>query len=101
MENQLFSNLDELFSSLDEELKIAIHCHDNPDPDTLSSAIAIKWLLKKIYNIIDIKIFHGGDISHPQNKTLMKVFNIDSNSRDKYDEEICYFNRRLEKSQFL
>jgi nanoRNase/pAp phosphatase (c-di-AMP/oligoRNAs hydrolase) len=57
--------------------------HDNPDPDALGSALGILSILKK--NNIEGKIYFSGEISHPQNKTLVNVLNIQTK---KIDEKI-------------
>ena len=58
----------------DEPVEINIVVHDAPDPDAMGSAVGIQMLLKTFE--IDSKIYYRGEVSHPQNKTLVNVLNI-------------------------
>jgi len=57
-----------------ENSQVNIAVHDSPDPDAMGSAIGIQFILK-IFGI-DSSIFYKSEISHPQNKTLVNVLNI-------------------------
>lgn len=63
----------DIFSSIDG--LVGIHMHTTPDPDALGSAFAIQWILKKKYNV-ESNIIYDGEISHPQNKTMVNYLNI-------------------------
>lgn len=56
---------------------VAICLHENPvaDPDSMGSAVGLKLFLKK--QGIEGIIFYKGEISHPQNKTILNVLNIE------------------------
>ena len=56
--------------------KIAIFTQDNPDPDAIGSAHGLSWLLRKINPGVAVTVFYGGEISHPQNRTLVNLLNI-------------------------
>jgi nanoRNase/pAp phosphatase (c-di-AMP/oligoRNAs hydrolase) len=70
-----------------ENGKIAIFSHDNPDPDSMGAALGIKWLLKKKYKI-DSDIFYGGRISQGMNTTMVNVLAINMLKSDEYDSDI-------------
>ena len=56
--------------------KVAIITHAYPDPDAISSAIGIQWILFKLHKIKADVFF--GDISHIQNRTMVNTLNITS-----------------------
>ena len=62
-------------TSLSEEnYTVNIVVHDAPDPDAMGSAAGVQFLLKM--NEIESVIYYRGEISHPQNKTLVNVLNM-------------------------
>lgn len=48
--------------------------HDVPDPDAMGSALGLRLILS--LKGIESSIYYRGDISHPQNKTLINVLGI-------------------------
>ena len=76
----------EVFSSWDKNCRVAIFTHSNPDPDAIGSAVGIQWLLKKKFGISS-DIFYVGEISHPQNKTLINVLSIILKKSEEYKTE--------------
>ena len=55
--------------------KALIVCHDNPDPDALASAMAMKHLCESIGH--EATIIHGGIIEHQQNQAMVKLLDLD------------------------
>ena len=55
--------------------KVLIVCHDNPDPDALASALAMKHLCDSIGHTSTI--IHGGMIEHQQNRAMVRLLNMD------------------------
>jgi nanoRNase/pAp phosphatase (c-di-AMP/oligoRNAs hydrolase) len=53
---------------------VNIVVHDAPDPDAMGSAVGFQLLLKT--EGIDSVIYYRGEVSHPQNKTMINVLNI-------------------------
>ncbi len=73
-----------------EEPNINIIVHPAPDPDAVGSALGIALLLQ--YYDYDCKIIYSGDISHPQNKTIVNLLSIPIIKKEKLTEdsiEIC------------
>ena len=58
-----------------ENSEVLIVCHDNPDPDALASAMAMKHLCK-FYNH-SATIIHGGMIEHQQNRAMVRILELD------------------------
>jgi len=59
----------------EENSKILIVCHDNPDPDALASALAMKHLCDSLGH--ESTIIHGGMIEHQQNRAMVKLLNME------------------------
>ncbi len=57
------------------EAKVLIVCHDNPDPDALASALAMKHLCDSIGH--SSTIIHGGMIEHQQNRAMVRLLDMD------------------------
>lgn len=55
--------------------RLLILTHDNPDPDALSSAAALKYLLGKLFKI-RCRIAHGGAIVRPENRAMVQRLKI-------------------------
>ena len=54
--------------------KMAIVCHDNPDPDCLASALALKILCE--YHEIECDVLYGGKIDHQQNRAFVNLLGL-------------------------
>jgi nanoRNase/pAp phosphatase (c-di-AMP/oligoRNAs hydrolase) len=53
---------------------VNICMHSSPDPDAVGSALGVEFLLRP--HGIKSRILYNGEISHPQNKTIVNVLNI-------------------------
>lgn len=58
----------------DDDSVINIHTHANPDPDSIGCAMGMQILLKD--EGLDSTIYYSGEISHPQNKTIVNVLGV-------------------------
>lgn len=70
--------------------KIAIVTHDNPDPDCIASAMGTSRLIQSWNSKTECRIVYSGEISHPQNKTMVNVLNINLvrlSDIENFDEE--------------
>lgn len=77
-------SMDKVFRDLDGE--VAILLQRSPDPDAMGSAAGFKLLLDKVYGL-DAKVYHYGEISHPQNKSMKNVLRISLADGSKLDTE--------------
>lgn len=66
---------------------INVIVHDGPDPDAFGSAEGVVLILKHFG--INSRICYSGEISHPQNKTIVNVLNI---TAEKMSEKIDGIN---------
>lgn len=75
------------FIAANNKKRFLVCSHDNPDPDSLASALGISWILQFL-DAQDVLIVYNGEISHPQNKTMLTVLDINISPwekvRDKY-----------------
>jgi len=77
----------ESFRDLDSTKdKVAIFMHDTPDPDAMGSASALQWILNKKFKL-QSKLFYRGDISHPQNKTMVNILDLRLSKFEEYVPE--------------
>jgi len=81
--------------SLERGSKIAVIMQDNPDPDAIGSACGISYLSKKINNSITVQVFHGGEVSHPQNRTMVNLLNIDLKKVTANSVDFSQFDLRI------
>ncbi len=56
------------------EGKIGIFTHDNPDPDSIASALALREIAKHFG--VEADILYYGEIQHQQNKAMVNLLNI-------------------------
>ncbi|KKM85104.1 hypothetical protein LCGC14_1292330 [marine sediment metagenome] len=74
--------LNEMFENLEDESTVGILVHPFPDPDCLGAAAGFAVLLQNVYKL-NSKIYHLGEISHPQNRSIKNVLHITlSDGRD-------------------
>lgn len=69
------AKMDEIFGKLDKDSIVAILIQQPPDPDCLGAASGFATLLKAVYGLSS-KIYHFGEISHPQNKSMKNILHI-------------------------
>jgi nanoRNase/pAp phosphatase (c-di-AMP/oligoRNAs hydrolase) len=69
--------LADLLESTDETL--AILTHDNPDPDSIASAVALREIAVE-YDL-DADIIYDGEIGHQENRAFVNLLGIDLTAR--------------------
>lgn len=74
---------------IEKKSKVAIFTHYTPDPDAIGAAYGLKWLLEYKYECT-CDIFYSGEISHPQNKTMLNVLGIILKSSAEYNTKEPY-----------
>ncbi len=60
--------------SIPAQSKVAIFCHDNPDPDALGAGLAMYDLVESMGLIPEL--LHGGLIEHQQNRAMVRLLEI-------------------------
>ena len=69
------NKMDAIFANLDKDSTVGILVQRSPDPDCLGAASGFAALLKQVYGL-GSKIYHFGEISHPQNKSMKNILHI-------------------------
>jgi len=70
------SEAQSLHGRLVEGEELTIVCHDNPDPDCLTSAIALGRIAAAA-GIDERRILYSGSVSHPQNRAFVNLLDVD------------------------
>ncbi|MGP8321088.1 MAG: DHH family phosphoesterase [Methanosarcinaceae archaeon] len=63
--------------------KLAIVIHDNPDPDAISSAFALREIAMSVGT--ESFILYHGEIGHQENKAFVNLLGIDLNRMEEHD----------------
>ena len=58
---------------------VAVVCHNNPDPDTLASAMALEEIARET-GVGDVDVLYSGTISHQQNRAFVNLLDFDLNA---------------------
>jgi len=67
--------MEKLFDILEKEKPLSILIHNNPDPDSLASAMALRHLLKtKGYK--GVRIFYDGLVGRAENQAMIRILKI-------------------------
>jgi nanoRNase/pAp phosphatase (c-di-AMP/oligoRNAs hydrolase) len=67
--------VNKIFGELDKDSIVGILVQRSPDPDCLGAAAGFAVLLKEEFGLSS-KIYHLGEISHPQNKSMKNILHI-------------------------
>ncbi|WP_136715780.1 DHH family phosphoesterase [Halorientalis salina] len=70
------TRLDDLATCLSDTRSLGIVCHDNPDPDSIASALALE-LLASAWDVPEIEIVYAGSITHQQNRAFVNLLDLD------------------------
>jgi len=71
----LKSKFEEMSQALAEVRHLYVLCHDNPDPDSLASMLALRYLLSRHFKIKSTLV-HGGEIGRAENQALVRLLKI-------------------------
>lgn len=83
-----------------EQNNVVIVCHDQPDPDCLASAMAIKVIAENLGKTAGI--YYGGELGHTQNRIMVNVLDISAFRLDAEDDEEAQESlRSLMSSSFI
>jgi nanoRNase/pAp phosphatase (c-di-AMP/oligoRNAs hydrolase) len=69
------ARLDRLVEFARGHHKALILTHDNPDPDSLASGVALAWLLEKAAGV-EAVVAYGGIVGRAENRALVKVLRL-------------------------
>ncbi|WP_267643808.1 DHH family phosphoesterase [Haloarchaeobius amylolyticus] len=66
----------DLHEMLAEAESLVIVCHDNPDPDSLASAMALGEIARDA-GVEQVTVLYAGEISHQQNRAFVNLLDVD------------------------
>jgi len=96
MEKPIEKLKDNLSKSLESKgsLHVVITMHPCPDPDCIGSAYGMKRIISHMFPESKITIVYSGEVSHPQNKTMLNVLNFQPThiveiDKDLSDKIVC------------
>jgi len=69
------ARLDRLVEFARGHHKALILTHDNPDPDSLASGVALAWLLEQMAGVQAV-VAYGGIVGRAENRALVKVLRL-------------------------
>ncbi|SDR05471.1 DHH family phosphoesterase [Natronobacterium texcoconense] len=80
------SPVDAVLGRLRTASSLTIVCHDDPDPDALSAAIALE-LLARESGVETVDILYSGTIAHQQNRAFVDLFDVELEhySQDRFE----------------
>jgi nanoRNase/pAp phosphatase (c-di-AMP/oligoRNAs hydrolase) len=73
--NEGVSRLARLLQAVDEEERVLVLTHDNPDPDALASAAGLAFLLERRASL-STTIAFGGIVGRAENRALMQELDV-------------------------
>jgi len=65
----------ELVSLMNDAESVAVVCHDNPDPDCIASALAVRSIATSV-GVENADILYGGEVSHQQNRSFVNLLGV-------------------------
>jgi nanoRNase/pAp phosphatase (c-di-AMP/oligoRNAs hydrolase) len=65
-----------LFPLMKGKRKVLICTHENPDPDSIASAYALAYIIRKVMDIPSV-IAYGGIIGRAENRAMVKILGIE------------------------
>ena len=65
-----------LAAFLDTVDSFGIVCHDNPDPDCIASAFALRTIAER-RGVEAVELIYSGDISHQQNRAFVNLLDLE------------------------
>jgi nanoRNase/pAp phosphatase (c-di-AMP/oligoRNAs hydrolase) len=78
------TRVDALMEVLSEAQSLGIVCHDDPDPDSLASALALE-LLATASGVPETRLLYGGSITNQQNRAFVNLLELDLYHLDETD----------------
>ncbi len=69
----------------DTQRKLAIVTHDNPDPDAIASAVALRAIAD--YLGVEAEIFYFGDMGHQENRAFVNLLDVEMTSVSREDDD--------------
>lgn len=72
---EIREKMDNIFGKLPKNAQVAVLMQPSPDPDCLGAAAGFSLLLKETYGV-QTYWAHQGEISHPQNRSMINILRL-------------------------
>lgn len=72
---EIVDKMDDIFGNKTKGSCVALLLQPSPDPDCLGAAAGLSLLLKEVYGLLTMAV-HTGEVSHPQNKSLVNILRL-------------------------
>jgi nanoRNase/pAp phosphatase (c-di-AMP/oligoRNAs hydrolase) len=69
------SRSEEFVSVVEDAERLAVVCHDNPDPDCIASALGLRTVAAHA-GVEEVDILYGGEVSHQQNRAFVNLLEV-------------------------
>ncbi|WP_336344534.1 DHH family phosphoesterase [Halalkalicoccus ordinarius] len=66
--------------------RVAIVTHENPDPDSIASAVALRAIAR--YLDVEADIFYFGDMGHQENRAFVNLLDVEMTSASRDDRDV-------------
>lgn len=70
------SRSEEFVSVVEDAERLAVVCHDNPDPDCIASALGLRTIAADT-GVENVDILYGGEVSHQQNRAFVNLLGVE------------------------
>lgn len=72
---EIQQNFQKMGEALKSTKRLIVLTHDNPDPDSVSSAVALAYIVKNKFNIPSA-VRYGGIVGRAENRAMIRVLNL-------------------------
>lgn len=73
---QLQANLERMGEALKDTKRLVVMTHDNPDPDSVSSAVTLAYIAREKFKVPSV-VRYGGIVGRAENRAMIRVLNLD------------------------
>jgi nanoRNase/pAp phosphatase (c-di-AMP/oligoRNAs hydrolase) len=77
--------LEKLAEAFADRRRVAIMSHDNPDPDALASAFALRAVLEHVNELEDCNVVYSGLVGRAENRAMIRELGLDPIRLEKVD----------------
>src|SRR6476620_2049496 len=75
--SMMTGRIERLLGALRDKRSLLILTHDNPDPDSIASALGLQLLLNEELPKLKVDIAYGGYIGRAENRAMIRLLKID------------------------
>src|SRR5688572_14189443 len=68
-------SLDKMGEALRQTKRLIVLTHDNPDPDSVSSAIALAYIVQNLFKI-PASVKYGGIVGRAENRAMIRLLKL-------------------------